>query len=850
MIPFFSITISLIGFLLLFILFARIRAVNAELRLKKHRAKDMGFADLLNYASVVEDGIIVGKNGSFMAAWLYQGHDNSSSTEEECELVSFRINQALAKMGSGWMIHVDAVRRTEPSYSERNLSHFPDPLSKAIDEERRQLFKHLGTLYEGYFVITLTWFPPLLAQRKFVELMFDDDAVKPSKKTRTVQLIDTFKQECLHFESHLSGTLSLERLKSEPFINEDGSKALHDNFLRWLHFCITGMNHPINLPNNPMYIDNLIGGQEVWTGVIPKIGRKFVQCVAIEGFPFNSHPGILTKLTELPVEYRWSSRFIFLDTHEALSHLEKFSKKWKQKIRGFFDQLLNRTSGNINKDAVDMVNDVNEAIAETNSGLVTQGYYTTVVVLMDEHRELVENAACYVAKAINDLGFTARIETINTMDAFMGTLPGHGVENIRRPLLHTLNLADLMPTSTLWTGENKAPSPLFPPLSPPLMHCVTNGNAPFRLNLHVRDNGHALLFGPTRSGKSTLLSMIALSWRRYPNARIFAFDKGMSMYPTCKGVGGAHFTIAAEGEKLAFAPLQFLETPSQRAWALEWIDTILTLNGLNSTPNQRNEIANALNNMHQSKSKTMSEFCLTLQDETLREALKQYTVDGLVGYLLDAEEDSLHLSDFMTFELEHLMRMGEKYALPVLLYLFHRIEESLDGRPTLISCDEAWLMLAHKTFRSKIAEWLDSMAKKNCSLVLSTQHPSHAANSGIMDSISSSTAVKIYLPNPDARTPETAAIYKRLGINSNQINIIATAQPKRDYFYVSEKGSRMFNLALGPLALSFAGATDMDSITRIKTLESQYGATWIAEWLHLRGINFNDYLENHYGVAA
>ena len=159
-----------------------LRAVDAELQLKNHRSRDAGLADLLNYAAVVEDGVIVGKNGAFMASWLYKGEDNASSTDEQREMVSIPLNQALAGLGNGWMVHVDAVRRPAPNYSERNVSSFPDPISAAIDEERRNLFEGLGTMYEGYFVLTLTWFPPVLAQRQFVELMFDDDAERPGKR--------------------------------------------------------------------------------------------------------------------------------------------------------------------------------------------------------------------------------------------------------------------------------------------------------------------------------------------------------------------------------------------------------------------------------------------------------------------------------------------------------------------------------------------------------------------------------------------------------------------------------------------------------------------------------------------
>ena len=269
-----AITNATLGIVLLLVLFLRVRNVGAELNLKKYRSKDTGLADLLNYAAMVDDGVIVGKNGSFIAAWLYKGDDNASSTDEQRNMNSFRINQALSGLGNGWMIHIDAVRRPAPHYTEEGLSHFPDPVSAAIDEERRRLFESLGTMYEGYFVLTATYFPPLLAQSKFVELMFDDEVKGLTKKARTKGLIDAFKRECVNIENALSAAVKMERLKGNNIVNEDGSSVTHDDLLRWLQFCVTGINHPVILPTNPIYLDALIGGQEMWGGVVPKIGRK------------------------------------------------------------------------------------------------------------------------------------------------------------------------------------------------------------------------------------------------------------------------------------------------------------------------------------------------------------------------------------------------------------------------------------------------------------------------------------------------------------------------------------------------------------------------------------------------
>jgi type IV secretion system protein TrbE len=836
------IAISVLGLLLLGALVERIIKADRTMKLERHRSRAEGLGDLLNYAAVVDDGVIIGKNGAFMTGWIYTGADNESSTEEERELLSYRINQALARLGSGWMIHVDAIRCPTANYSKRSQSYFPDPVSAAIDEERRAMCEHRGNLYEGQFVLTVSYFPPLLAEQRFVALLFDDDAAKASKKTQTQQLLEQFKREVETIETRLSSAFKLSRLGLKTQLEENGTVAEFDEFLSHLQFCITGLRHRIRLPENPIYIDKLIGGQELWGGVTPRVGRKFVQVVAIDGFPLESQPGMLTELAELPVEYRWSSRYIFLDRHEALTALEKYRAKWEQKRIGFWSQVFHLPTTKVNQDAINMVADADTAITEINSGEVGMGYYTSAVILMDEDRQRVEAVSRQIEKAINNLGFTARVESVNTLDAFFGSLPGHGVENMRRPLLHTLNWADLLPTSTIPSGESTAPCPFYPPDSPPLMHCVTTGSSPFRLNLHVRDLGHTMMFGPTSAGKSTHLALIMAQLRRYKDMRIFVFDKGLSLYALTKAMRGNHYQIGGDVERLAFAPLQYLETRSDRAWALEWLETILRLNSVEPSPNQRKEIVESLANMIAQGHHTISDFLSTVQDNDIRSALSDYTVDKPLGHVFDATSDGLGMSDLMTFEIEELMNLNERFALPILLYLFRRIERSLKGQPAAIILDEAWLMLQHDVFREKIRQWLRVLRKANCIVIMATQNVSDAVRSGILDVINEATPTKIYLPNAHALGEDAMALYRRLGLNRKQIEILATAIPKQQYYYVSERGRRLYELALGPLTLAFCGVSDKDSVAEVMQHETQYGSNWVHEWLRRKGLSLSDYV--------
>ena len=225
----------------------------------------------------------------------------------------------------------------------------------------------------------------------------------------------------------------------------------------------------------------------------------------------------------------------------------------------------------------------------------------------------------------------------------------------------------------------------------------------------------------------------------------------------------------------------------------------------------------------------------------MREALKQYTIDGMMGHLLDAEQDGLALSSFNVFEIEELMNLGEKYALPVLLYLFRRIERALKGQPSAIILDEAWVMLGHPAFRAKIKEWLKVLRKANCIVIMATQNLSDAASSGILDVMVEATASKIFLPNPYARDEDASALYRRMGLNNRQIEILATAEPKRHYYYMSEKGRRLFDLALGPFALAFVGNSDKEAIATVQALKVKHGRDWVHAWLHSKGLSLKDY---------
>jgi type IV secretion system protein VirB4 len=431
------------------------------------------------------------------------------------------------------------------------------------------------------------------------------------------------------------------------------------------------------------------------------------------------------------------------------------------------------------------------------------------------------------------------VEDVNAVEAYLGTLPGNTAANVRRPIIHTLNLAHLLPLTAVWAGPERNPCPFYPPNSPPLLQAKTDGGTPFTLSLHAGDLGHAAILGPTGSGKSTLLGIVAAQQFRYPGAQVFAFDKGYSMLPLCWAAGGEHYDIAGEHGELAFCPLGRCDEPNEQVWAAEWLEQLCELQGVKMLPLLRQELYRAITQLGASTEtmaqRTLTNFLVLVQDQSLREALQAYTLRGMAGHLLDAETDSLGEDVFQVFEMEHLMNKGDKLVLPVLTYLFHRIEQRFKGQPTLLILDEAWIMLSHPAFKAKIREWLKVLRKANVAVVFATQSLTDLVRSGIADVIFESCPTKIFLPNPEAETENIRPLYEGVGLNARQIQILAFATPKRQYYVMHPDGRRLFDLGLTGPELAFVGASGKSDIARIRQLRDELGNAWPAQWLRERG---------------
>ena len=296
-------------------------------------------------------------------------------------------------------------------------------------------------------------------------------------------------------------------------------------------------------------------------------------------------------------------------------------------------------------------------------------------------------------------------------------------------------------------------------------------------------------------------------------------------------------------DPVALQPLARIHEPATRNWAADWIANILAREGVTVTPDVKDHLWSALSSLASAPvgERTLTGLSVLLQSQDLKRALQPYCIGGPFGHLLDAEDEQLGTATVQAFETEGLIGTGAAPA--VLAYLFHRIEDRLDGSPTLLIIDEGWLALDDTGFAGQLREWLKTLRKKNASVVFATQSLADIDSSAIAPAIIESCPTRLFLPNERALEPQIAEIYRRFGLNDRQVDILARAAPKRDYYCQSRRGNRLFDLGLGEIALAFAATSSKSDQSAISRILAEHGRDgFVSAWLRERGVDWAVYL--------
>ncbi|MER9442220.1 conjugal transfer protein TrbE [Mesorhizobium sp. M0340] len=796
------------------------------MNLAEFRRSASRLADYLPWAALVAPGVVLNKDGSLQRTAKFRGPDLDSAVAAELVAVASRINNAFRRLGSGWCIFVEAQRHEAATYPE---SQFPDPASGLVDAERKADFEEGGIHFVSSYFLTLLYLPPAEEAARTEGWLYEgreQSGVDPQevlrafvdRSERVLQLLDGFMPECHWLDD--SQTLT------------------------YLHSTVSTKRHRVRIPETPVYLDAVLADTPLTGGLEPRLGDQHLRVLTIVGFPTATTPGLLDDLNRLAFPYRWTTRAILLDKVDAAKLLTKIRRQWfakRKSIAAILKEVMtNEASVLMDTDASNKAADADMALQELGADMSGMAYVTATIVAWDADPRAADEKLRLAEKVIQGRDFTAVVETVNAVDAWLGSLPGHAYANVRQPPLSTLNLAHMIPLSAMWAGPERDEH--FG--GPPLLYGKTEGSTPFRLSLHVGDVGHTLVVGPTGAGKSVLLALMALQFRRYPQSQVFTFDFGGSIRAATLAMGGDWHDLGGgltEGAQasVSLQPLARIHDTYERAWAADWIVAILAREAVPITPDAKEHIWTALTSLASAPiaERTITGLSVLLQARALKQALRSYCIGGPYGRLLDAETEHLGAASVQAFEIEGLIGTGAAPA--VLSYLFHRFGDRLDGRPTLLIIDEGWLALDDEGFAGQLREWLKTLRKKNASVVFATQSLSDIDNSAIAPAIIESCPTRLLLPNERAIEPQITAIYRRFGLNDRQIEILARATPKRDYYCQSRRGNRLFELGLSEIGLALCAASSKTDQALIASIDAEYRRDdFLAAWLRARNVGW------------
>jgi len=816
------------------------------LRLLSLERRTRAFSDYLRYAFPIGNGVVRLKGNGFLRCYAYRGPDLTTSSWEELTARSDRFGSLLRQLDDQWSVHVDAFRVAAREYPLDG--HWPDRLTWLLDQDRRVRYEAEGAHFETRYVMTFVYYPRRKQTRSLARLFYDSPELDIGSDEAAEERFVTLTNEIASAAKHSFPSFApLGRLET---VNRLGRPLVFDETIAFLSNCVRGKSAPIALlPDEPMFLDGIIGADDVRVGWDLQVGEKWVAVLVVEGYPGVSYPGILDALAEQPLEYRFSQRFVPMSKRQADARLAWLAKGWGLVSLGGIGFLTGGAIGGRDNTAAKYKAQALDAQDAAKDGLMF-GHYLAQIVLHAPSRQIRDVAVDHLRTAIEAVeGFAVRLETENAVEAFIASLPGErDASEFREAKLSIRNIGHLFPLTATWAGPVAHPNPRFPKDAPPLLWTTTRGATPFRFEPHVGGLGHLAIFGISDGGKSTFLMRIVSAFlARYRGARAFHFDVGFSAYKYALGCGGVHYRIGAD-DGPALAPLTGADTPGGMREVLFWLTELYEINRPLAVEQQKELRASLEALIRMKPDPSLSDLAMTVQDERIREVLL-----GYASTFLDASRDDLDFRaaernghvPYFVFEYEDLGLDNTRFTLPFVTYVQRRVWDALndDGdEPAMVIFDEGHKALKMKRMQEFVEDLARTARKKLGQLVFATQDPLELLNSPAGPQILNLLASRVFLGNPAALTKANTEVYRELGLTLEEINVLAKMEPYT-YLLKNRYGTRVFSLELSAFELAFLAGAGPDDRRRVDlALRSGY-AGWPSRYMQaLNNPNLEPYI--------
>jgi type IV secretion system protein VirB4 len=756
--------------------------------------------DRLPYARLIDENTILLRDGSLMTALqvpglLFETEDSMAlNAQAAAREVMLRSN-----LDARFVLYHHVIRRR---VSVELAGQFEDPLAAHIDRRRRDKLAG-GSLFVNDQFVTLVRRPARgkagLAERA---------ARLWRRKGREPVEADPRELRSLRAAAQAFAA-SLGDYGAELLGDYQGpSGAVNNELLELVSALYNGEMRPVRRPAEDTDVGRMLPYRRASFGLDAMElrgsgGADFAAILSLKDYPDATCPGLLDALLRLPCEMVVS---------------ESFAPHERQTSRERIDLAIRRLRS-ADEDAMSERSEMLAARDVLGQGSVTFGDHHLTVLVRERELDRLDGAAAACAAALADAGAIAVREDTNLEPAFWGQFPGNEPYIVRRAMISSANMAGFGSLHGFALGKADGNH-----WGEAITLLETTSATPFFFNFHHGDLGNFSIIGPSGSGKTVALNFLVAQAQKFsPRTILFDKDRGAELF--IRGIGGRYDRIRA-GEPTGFNPLALPDSAANRAFLRDWFAVLLSADGAEelATISQAVDAAYA----NDATLRRLRHFRELLSGARrprpgdLADRLSPWIENGEQAWLFDNEADKLDLSSrVLGFDMTALLE-SPRLRTPTMMYLFHRIEERLDGSPTMILVDEGWKALDDEVFAARIRDWLKTLRKRNALVGFATQSARDALDSRIATALVEQTATMIFMPNAKARAEDYCDGF---GLTEHELGLIRNLPSHSRAFLVRQPDASVvvrLDLAGAPEVLTILSGRE-STVRRLDLLREAVG---------------------------
>ena len=763
-------------------------------------AKEARAGDRLPYLRLIDESTLLLRDGSVMTAiqvpgLLFETEDsealNAHAATREVVLRS--------TLDARFVLYHHVIRRRVSVDLE---AEFPDPISRHIDARWRERLGS-GQLFVNDQFITLIR-RPARGKAGLVERM--------GKKFRRKggERLEPDPKDLRSLRAASQGLVAaLQAYGATPLGDYVGPQGnTNSEMLELLSALYNGEMRPVRKPADDVDIGHMLPYRRVSFGLAAIEMRgsgspDFAAVLGMKDYPEATSPGLLDSLLRLPFEMVVS---------------ESYAPTERQTARERMDLAIRRLKSADEEAAAERA-DMMAARDALGNGAVGFGDHHLTVMVKERHLGRLDDAMAACAAALADTGAIAVREDTNLEPAFWGQFPGNEAYLVRRALISSANMASFGSLHGFALGQAQGNH-----WGEAVTLLETTSATPFFFNFHHGDLGNFSVIGPSGSGKTVVMNFLAAQAQKFsPRTILFDKDRGAELF--VRGICGRYDSIRS-GEPTGFNPLALPDTPGNKAFLRDWLGVLLKAEG----PEEEQTIAGAVDAAYANDAslRRLRHFKELLsgsrrpQPGDLADRLGAWIGEGENAWMFDNAEDKLDLSArVLGFDMTALLE-NPKLRTPTMMYLFHRIEERLDGKPTMILIDEGWKALDDEIFAARIRDWLKTLRKRNALVGFATQSARDALESRISTALVEQTATMVFMPNSRARPEDYCDGF---GLTEHELALIRTLPAHSRCFLVRQPDASVvvrLDLSGAPEVLTLLSGRE-SSVRRLDLLREALG---------------------------